>query len=60
MEDTVRSVGTELELLLSFPAGVTLAEEEDMEKTDLSDLLYATYDVPDCCDIISNVRNVCS
>ena len=56
----MRSVGTELELLLSFPAGVTLAEEEDMEKTDLSDLLYATYDAPDCCDIISNVRNVCS
>ena len=30
LEETVRSVGTELELLLSLLAGVTLVEEEDM------------------------------
>lgn len=30
LEETVRSVGTELELLLSLLAGVTLVEEEDI------------------------------
>ena len=30
LEETVRSVGTELELLLNLLAGVTLVEEEDI------------------------------
>ena len=38
LEETVRSVGTELELLLSLLAGVTLVEEEDIV-TAVSDVI---------------------